>query len=199
VSRRRLVLLAPLLLIGSGSLLLGRNGYLAAKAALAERLIDRAFAAHLTDGRVHRPWGWADTHPIAVLEVGRLGVRRIVLNGASGESLAFGAGHLDGTAPPNTPGNCVLAGHRDRAFAFLADLKPGDTLTLRTYGAARVYIVDGVEVVPKGETGVLDPTPQDRLTLLTCYPFGGLRRSPWRYVVTASAAGSRSPHPTTIS
>jgi len=124
MSRGRLILLGSLLLIGVGGLLLGRHGYLAAKAVVADRLIDRAFLAHLADGRIHRPWGWADMHPIAVLEVGRLGVRRTVLRGASGESLAFGVGHVDGTAPPNAPGNCVLAGHRDRAFAFLADLKP---------------------------------------------------------------------------
>jgi len=59
--------------------------------------------------------------------------------------------------------------------------------------------VDGIRVVPRDQTDLLDPTPQDRLTLLTCYPFGALLRSPWRYVVTASAVDSRSQEPTTVS
>jgi len=188
MSRRRLLLLGPILLLASGGLLIGRHGYLAAKAVLAGRLIDRAFEAHLRDGGIHPPWSWADMHPIAVLEFGRLDVRRIVLRGASGESLAFGVGHVDGTALPNAPGNCVLAGHRDRAFAFLKDLKTGDFVSVRTFDGVREYVVDGVRVVPGTDTEVLDPTTEDRLTLVTCYPFGGLFRSPWRYVVTALAA-----------
>lgn len=183
--RRVVLLLGTLLLLGPGCFLLGRRGYLEAKAVLAGRLIDRAFAAHLVDGRPHRPWAWADMHPIAVLEAGRPGVRRTVLRGASGESMAFGVGHLDGTALPNGRGHCVLAGHRDRAFAFLADLQPGDTLRLRTASAVRNYLVDGIRIVPLSDVGVLEPTPEDRLTLLTCYPFGGLTRSRFRYVVTA--------------
>ncbi len=188
MSRRRLLLLVPILLFASGGLLIGRHGYLAAKGVFAGRLIDRAFEAHLQDGGIHPPWSWADMHPIAVLKVGRLDIRRIVLRGASGESLAFGVGHVDGTALPNAPGNCVLAGHRDRAFSFLKDLNPGDTLSVRTFDGVREYVVVGVRVVPSTATDALDPAPENRLTLVTCYPFGGLSRSPWRYVVTADPA-----------
>jgi len=73
-------------LLGGGGALLGEQAWLSVKASLAERLIEHAFAAHLEDGGVHRPWRWADTHPIARLEVPRLGVERIVLAGASGSS-----------------------------------------------------------------------------------------------------------------
>jgi len=131
MTRRHLLLLGPILMLASGGVLIGRHGYLAAKGVLAGCLIDRALADHLRDGGIHPPWSWADMHPIAVVEVGRLGVRRIVLRGASGESLAFGVGHVDGTALPNTPGHCVLAGHRDGVFSFLEDLRPGDILRRR--------------------------------------------------------------------
>jgi sortase (surface protein transpeptidase) len=35
---------------------------------------------------------------------------------------------------------------------------------------------------------VLAPSGEARLTLVTCYPFNGLLRSPWRYIVTAVPA-----------
>src|SRR5262249_22164287 len=108
---RRALLAGAGLLLAAGGALLGRGLYLEAKGALARILIERALAAHLQDGRPHRPWSWADTTPIAVLELHRLSVRRVVLEGASGTSLAFGVGHIDGTARPNSPGTCVLAGH----------------------------------------------------------------------------------------
>jgi sortase A len=188
VRARRILLAFAILLFGAGGALVGRRGYLEAKALLAQRLIERAFAAHLRDGRPHRPWSWADTYPIAVLEIGRMSVRRSVLEGASGASLAFGVGHIDGTARPNAPGNCVLAGHRDRAFAFLEEIGPGDIVRLRTADAVRDYVVDGIGVVERTDTGPLEATGGRRLTLLTCYPFGGLLRSRWRFVVTAGAA-----------
>jgi sortase (surface protein transpeptidase) len=92
--------------------LAGRSTWMGAKSLLAEHLIARAFSAHVRDGDAHVPWSWADVHPVASLEVPRLGIRRHVLTGASGSSLAFGIGHLDGTSPPNGNGNCVLVGHR---------------------------------------------------------------------------------------
>lgn len=186
---RRILATGAVLLLGAGAVLVGRRGYLEAKGLLARHLIDRALTAHLQDGRPHRPWSWADTYPFAILELDRLDVRRTVLAGASGTSLAFGVGHIDGTAWPNSAGNCVLAGHRDRAFAFLEDVRPGDVVRLRTRGAVREYVVNRAGVVARTDATVLQATGDDRLTLVTCYPFDGLLRSPWRYVVTAVATG----------
>jgi len=174
-------------LVVLGASLLAEQGWLELKARLAGRLIDRAFAAHLDDGRAHRPWRWADTHPLARLEVPRLDLRRTVLAGASGSSLAFGPGHVDGTAAPNESGNCVVAGHRDSWFGFLADLRPGDELSLRTRGGTRRYHVTGLAVHHESDLRALEPTGETRLTLITCYPFDGLRRSALRYVVSCAA------------
>jgi len=183
---RRALLAGAVLLLGAGGALIGRDVYLEAKRLVARRLIAQALAAHLRDGRSHRPWSWADLSPIALLELHRLGVRRCVLTGASGTSLAFGVGHIDGTARPNAPGNCVLAGHRDGEMAFLERVRPGDVLRLRTAAASGDYVIDGIRVVARTDTAPLRAAGADRLTLVTCYPFGGLLRSPWRYVVTAA-------------
>jgi sortase A len=192
--------LALVFLLGGGATL-AHPVYMRVKGVLAGVLIERALEAHMRDGKDHLPWDWADIHPIARLEVDRLGVRVSILTGATGATLAFGAGHVDGTALPGRPGHSVLAGHRDRSFAFLRDLKPGDVLRIRAHAGTTLYVVDGSAVVPETDTRVLDPSPGAvdgaRLSLLTCYPFGGLLRSPWRYVVSATALTPR-PHRGTL-
>jgi sortase A len=187
VSRTRIAAIAGVALLASGVALLGEQAWLGAKAALAEALIDRALDRHLEDGRPHRPWSWADTWPMARLECPRLGLARPVLAGSSGGSLAFGLGHLDGTAPPNGRGNCVVAGHRDTWARFLGSLREGDVLRLRSHGETVDYTVDAVAVVHESEAWVSEPTEARRLTLVTCYPFSGLLGSPWRFVAVARA------------
>lgn len=184
---RRTLFAVSLVLAVSGVSLLGGQAYMRTKALAAALLIERAWAWHLIDGRPHRPWSWADTHPIARLEIPRLGVRRTVLEGASGSSLAFGLGHVSGTAFPGTPGNAAIAGHRDSWAAFLKDLRAGDEVRLQTRsGDWQGYRVTGIDIVSRHETRVLDPGSSSRLTLITCYPFDGVLRSPWRYVVSAA-------------
>jgi sortase A len=181
--RRSLFVLA-LISLGAGSLLLAEQVWLKAKAEVAEVLIDRAFDAYLADGKPHPPWGWADTHPVARIEIPRLGISRTVLAGASGSSLAFGPGHIDGSARPNAEGNCVLAGHRDSWFAFLEDLREQDELRLVTREGLQTYRVERIEIRSMWEANILEPTAQKMLRLVTCYPFDGLRGAELRYVVT---------------
>lgn len=176
-----------MLLPGAG--LLGERAWLEAKACLAGRLIERAFAAHLRDGGFHRPWSWADTWPVARLEVPRLGVRRVVLEGASGSTMAFGLGRLSESAAPNAAGHCVLAGHRDGAAAFLGALRVGDRLSLETRGDRRDYLVEELAVIHERDVSLLAPSPDRRLTLVTCYPVRGLRPGPWRLAVVCRAEG----------
>ena len=166
-----------------GSILLARSGWVKAKGAVGEVLIHRALAATLEDGKARRPWSWADMHPLAALTVPRLGIERPILSNASGPALAFGIGHVDGTAGPAAAGNCVLAGHRDSWAAFLADLRVGDGVVVDTPGRRTVYHVASTSVVSFDDARVLRDEGDDRLTLVTCWPFRGWLRSPWRYVV----------------
>jgi len=183
---RRAVIVAALVLLVSGVTVLGRDAYLTVKGALANRLVERALVAHLADGDRHRPWDWADFVPIALLDVPRLGVSRPVLTGASGESLAFGLGHVDGTATPGMPGHVVLAGHRDGWASFLGDLEDGDRVELVSHIGTSVYVVVGQRVVGLSETEILDADDLDRLTLVTCYPLTELIGSCRRYVVSCA-------------
>ena len=180
---RRIVISLGLALVLSGGSILGHDLYLGAKAVVARVLIRQAFARHLADGDLHPPWSWADMAPVARLEFPDSDIRRYVLTGATGESLAFDVGHIHGTAYPNRTGNCVLTGHRDGRFAFLKALKPGDPVVVRSFGCTRRYRVDSTSVVSAGDTAVLE-NDGDRLTLVTCWPFDGRTRSHLRYVVS---------------
>ena len=180
---RRIAIGLGLALALCGGSILGHDLYLGAKAVLARALIRQAFVRHLADGDLHPPWSWADMAPVARLDFPDNDIRRYVLTGATGESLAFDVGHIHGTAYPNRTGNCVLTGHRDGRFAFLERLRPGDLVVVRTFGSTREYRVDSGTVVSAGDTTVL-ANDGDRLTLVTCWPFDGLTRSTLRYVVS---------------
>lgn len=184
MKRQQILLSSSLLLLGTGCLLFGRHGFLRGKAMVAEHLVARAFQSHLEDGQQHRPWEWADMAPIARLEVDRLELARYVLNSASGSSMAFGVGHIDGTAALNTPGNAVLAGHRDTWMEFLQRLRPGDGMRVVTAATTQDYVLVHTNVVHESDTTVLEPTADQRITLVTCYPFDGWTRSPWRFTAT---------------
>jgi sortase A len=102
--------------------------------------------------------------------------------------MAFGPGHIDGSAEPNRAGNCALGGHRDSWFAFLREVRRGDEILLRTREGLVRYRVSQLAVRSMWDAEPLEPTTHRRLTLITCYPFDELRPSGWRYVVTCEAA-----------
>ena len=172
----------------------GHAGYIHAKAWLAQVLISQAWERTLAGETQVKPWPWADTWPVARLRAPRQGIERFVLAGANGRSIAFGPGHLFGTAQPGMPGNSVIGAHRDTHFAFLQWLKNGDEIEVEIpSGRVQVYRVSGHEVVEKTATRVLAAHPgEPRLTLITCYPFDALRAGgPLRYVVTATVSEGR--------
>ena len=62
----------PLLLAVAGLILFGQGAYIHAKAMLAQVLLERAFEKTIPSGRETKPWSWADTWPVARIEVKRL-------------------------------------------------------------------------------------------------------------------------------
>ncbi len=157
--------------------------YLDAKACLADRLLARAFSNAMADGHARRPWPGADLKVLGALEIPHLGLIRPVLSGAGGGSLAFGAGHVSGSVLPGERGRCAIAGHRDRAFRCLSRLALGDEVILRAPAGTRSFVVVGQSVVDESETWVTELLLGDGLTLITCWPFGGLGPGTKRYVV----------------
>ena len=125
LGRTAIALCIALLAIG-GTASFGRGVYIYAKAELAQVLLHAAWNRARETGVAARPWPWADTHPVARLTAPAQDADVLVLAGASGRTLAFGPGHLDGSAQPGDPGNAVITAHRDTHFRFLRLVAPGD-------------------------------------------------------------------------
>ena len=155
------------------------------KAELAQHLLERAWLRTLAGEPDAKPWPWADTRAVAVLEVPRLGLREIVLEGSSGRNLAFGP-TLVNTGRIDESFDRVLSGHRDTHFSFLKKLQTGDLLRLRTPQGTRDYRVRWQQAVDSRQQSLVIDASVERLTLLTCYPFDApLPGGPLRWVVTA--------------
>jgi len=166
-------LLSGLLL--ASTLVFGKGLWIHAKAELAQYLIADAWAQRLAGVDKPRPWPWADTWPVARLQVPRRGVDQYVLAGATGRTLAFGPGLVPGTALPGAAGNSVVSGHRDTHFRWLRRLRPGDELLVRdANGHPWQYRVRHLEVVDQADTRILRPDGSNSLHLVTCYPFDAL-------------------------
>jgi LPXTG-site transpeptidase (sortase) family protein len=88
------------------------------------------------------------------------------------------------SAPPGYVGNTVINGHRDilgKVFADLDKVLVGDPITLFTENHEFTYTVSEVLVVPEKHASpeqraenqrLIGYIPEDRLTLVTCTPYG---------------------------
>ena len=184
--KRSFLRITAFVLLVSGSILLTDGYWIRAKAVFAQVLLQHAWEETLRTKKNTKPWPWADTWPVARLRMDRLNIDLIVLEGESGEVLAFGPGHLPASTRSGNDGNCVLAGHRDTSFSFLQHLTKDDVLYLQTVdGSSHRYRVSAM-FTKKAETLYLQETEDGMLTLITCYPFGALiPGTDLRYVVFA--------------
>jgi sortase A len=181
----------PLLLALAGLVLFGQGAYIHAKALVAQVLLKRAFTHTVTTGRETKPWSWADTWPVARIEVKRIGASAIVLAGSSGQALAFGPGHVELTPDAGERGVAVYSAHRDTHFRFLKDVKIGDEIDVtRRDGKTFRYRADTSSVVRFDASGIDPLTDAYELVLSTCFPFNAVTPGPERYLLHATMIGS---------
>ena len=119
------------------------------------------------------------------IDIHRLGLSVVIIQGTSSRMLRLGAGHIEGTPLPGEAGNSGIAGHRDTFFHELQGVHPTDEIQLQTATGLLRYEVDWVRVVPPNDMSVLAPSTESQLTLVTCYPFRFLGPAPDRFVVHA--------------
>jgi sortase A len=175
--------------LGLAGLALSAQGvWMHAKARLAQLLLERAFAETVATGADTKPWTWADTWPIARIEVPRLKANAIVLHGSSGQALAFGPGHVETTPHAGSPGTAVYSAHRDTHFRFLKDVVAGDQIvvTLRT-GDTHRFRVTHMSVVRWDRSGIDPFAGGHNLILATCWPLDAKFAGPMRYLVHAES------------
>jgi LPXTG-site transpeptidase (sortase) family protein len=96
-------------------------------------------------------------------------------------------GWHDDSAPLGVPGNTVLSGHNTtggEVFRYLYQVEAGDVIMVAANDVAFTYVVWETLILPElgqprevreENARYLLPTEDERLTLVTCHPYGSLR------------------------
>jgi sortase A len=142
-------------------------------AAKARILADR-FKPHLEEGRA-----------IGRIEIDRIDLNMVVVQGTETGTLQKGPGHYAKTAIPGQPGTVAIAGHRTTylaPFRDIDDIRDGDEIRVEMPYAAFTYTVEKHETVDPGDVGVIKPVGYERLVLTACHPPYSAAE---RYVISA--------------
>ena len=122
---------------------------------------------------------------IGRIEIARLGLSVMVIEGDDGKTLRRAAGHVPGTALPGQLGNVGITAHRDTFFRPLRNIQMSDVITLTTLQGVYRYRVVSTKVVSPQDVEVLDSSGGEVLTLVTCHPFYFIGAAPNRFIVRA--------------
>ena len=112
---------------------------------------------------------------VARIQIPKIGLDNIVVNGVDRDDLRKGPGHYPATPLPGQRGNSAIAGHRTTygaPFGDLDQLSTGDEIRLRTLQGFFTYRMYQQLIVDPSDVAVLDPDPARpaTLTLTTCNP-----------------------------
>jgi sortase A len=155
------------------------------------------WAAHLqgnlshelnTSAEDYRAGRIAEGHALTRLEIPKLDVDVVVVQGTTPAALRAGAGHYPKTPLPGEQGNVAIAGHRTtygKPFNRLDEMKRGDRIVLTTPIGRDVYEVSRAPWVVEAHdwSAVRDyPRSGAWLTLTSCHPEGS---ADYRIVVRA--------------
>jgi sortase A len=168
-----------------------RTVYQAWESREFDRTLERTHAVAVasdpmrTIGRGVRTSSQASGAVIGRLSVPRLHLSAMVRDGIDRNTLLLAVGHIPATALPGQPGNVGVAGHRDTFFRGLKDLRSGDKIQFSTLHGDFQYVVESLTIVEPDNVGVLAPSSENVLTMVTCYPFFYIGNAPKRFVVRA--------------
>lgn len=177
-----------------GAFLVFEFGISSLSAARSQRMLLTQFQTLSAQGPASTvTWQPALGQPIGILTIPRLGLQTVVVEGTSSSDTAQGPGHFAGSPLPGRPGNSVIAGRRatfGSPFANLGELQKGDTIQVSTGVGMFTYAVTGHMTIKPNDLDAVNPTTDNRLTLMTSDP---KYRASGRLVVTASLVGLPAP------
>jgi sortase A len=179
------------ILFASGAALLGYCGYVAADTwdfqQRETRHLHRLLELKPAPGSAVAPRGL-----IGRLEIPRLGLSVMLIEGDDAKILRRAVGHIPGTSLPGQPGNVALSGHRDTFFRPLRNVREDDLIVITTLEGEYRYRVVSTRVVSPNNVTVLNAGEGEILTLVTCYPFYLVGAAPDRFIVRAERLHSIS-------
>jgi sortase A len=110
---------------------------------------------------------------IGTVQIPKISLVQVIVEGTSFDDLTKGPGHYSGTASLGSVGNSAIAGHRTTwgaPFRRLNELRLGDDIIVTNSRASYLYRVSSIQVVAPTATRVLAPSATPTLTLTTCNP-----------------------------
>ena len=172
-ARRGLSVLSVALLAGAVGLLgypLYTNFY---QGRVQDRLTDELASSELQAKYRNRKIAVGDS--LTRIQIPKLNVDTIVVEGTTASALRAGAGHYVSTPLPCENGNVGIAGHRTtygKPFANLDRLVAGDRIILTTpVGSCTYEVAKEPFIVKPTNLDVVADNPTTReLTLTTCHP-----------------------------
>jgi sortase A len=185
-SRNAFLVAGVLALCYCGFVLIDAKIYQASQARRFEKQLDRVPPAMTSvAGLGDLPAPALPAGALGKIEIARIGLAAMILEGIDGRTLRRAVGHIPGTPLPGQQGNVAIAGHRDTFFRALRHVQHDDEITLTTLDGTYRYLVDSTQVVAPNDTEVLDASGDTILTLVTCYPFYLVGPAPKRFIVRA--------------
>lgn len=186
------VLSAGLVCYGLGPLFEARQQH-AQLSDMKAKIAQAVGAQESLFGGVSRPTGAPEIgSSVAVLQIPRLRLQQVIVEGADPKTTQAGPGHVPGTAGPGQPGNSVVVGRRygfGAPFRKLASLGPGDAIIISTPQGQSLYRVLSITTnASVARAGAYNSTRDDRMTLISsasALPWEGHKGT----VVVASIAG----------
>lgn len=158
------VIIIVLLLVGISIFLINNNNKKLAN--IQDIQTDDEFE-NVTYDKVEDIW---DNSVLGILSIEKIGLNATVKEGTSGEILLNYIGHIEETATYD--GNVGLAGHNrgceNSYFARINELEKGDIIQYKTKFFDRTYVVDNIKVIYETDWSLLNPTEENKLTLITC-------------------------------
>ena len=116
---------------------------------------------------------------MGTIRIPKISVRLPIYHGTSQSALASGSGHLYGSSLPvgGRSTHAVITGHRGLVeammFTRLDEMRVGDYFYIEVMGRTLGYKVDRISVIEPHDTSKLKIVPgEDRVTLMTCTPYG---------------------------
>jgi len=185
LKRKLSISLLALLLLAGGGYFSFKAIKIEVKAKVAQVLLDYTWNKSLKENKPYKPWPSFDGSPILKLEIPRYNISQIVLEGTSGQALAFGPAFHQESFLPSSNKITAISSHRDSHGEFIKNLEIGDILKLQdldnnwhTYKIEEFLIVNVKDAVTINK--------RNRLLLITCYPFDDLLSvTPLRYIVSS--------------
>jgi sortase A len=120
------------------------------------------------------------------IDVPRLGLSYVLLEGTDNRTLDKSVGHVEGTGAVGSAGNISVAGHRDTHFRKLEWIHRDDEIILTAPNGSRYsYRVEWIRLFTPADIQVLDASHGPAVTLITCFPFEYVGSAPLRMIVRA--------------